>query len=114
MPRSQFRRFGLYLTALFQLLLPTFVSVADAHAEAAAERGAKVHIEAHGSSTCVPVHPADCAVCRVIAGGATVARPPAVRVFVTRVIKAAVPEYARVSVGTLAQGDPSQRAPPIV
>jgi hypothetical protein len=114
MTRTHLRRLGLFVTALFQLLLPTFVSVADARADAAAERGAKIHIEAHGSSTCVPVHSADCAVCRVLSGGATVARSTAAPVFATRIIRAAVPEYARVAVGTLAQCDPSQRAPPIV
>ena len=104
---------GLILTAVFQLLLPTFASVADARAEAA-ERGAVAHVEAHGSSTCVPVHSADCAICRVLAGGATIARAPVVGVSATRVIKAGLPQYARFAVGTLAQGDPSQRAPPIV
>jgi hypothetical protein len=114
MPSTHLRRVGLFLTAVFQLLLPTVVSVADARAEAAAERGAAAHIEAHSTPSCVPVHSADCAICRVLAGGATVARAPAVKILATRLIKASTPHDARVAISTLGQRAPSQRAPPVV
>lgn len=112
MRRTPLHRLGLVLTAVFQLLLPTFASVADARAEAAAERGAYAHVESHSSSQCVPVHAADCAICRVIAGSASVAHAPVVRVVVTRVIEAPLLRQEPRPTGTPARGDPSQRAPP--
>jgi hypothetical protein len=114
MPRSRINRFGLILTAIFQLLLPAFASVADARAEAASERGAFAHIESHGTSSCVPVHSTDCALCRVISGGATVSRALAVRALPECVISASPPPYHGLAVGTLARRGPSQRAPPVV
>ena len=59
MRHRTFARLGLYLTALFQLALPTFVSVADARAEAESERGVAVHVEAHETAKCARAHSAD-------------------------------------------------------
>jgi len=114
MPRTRLNRLGLLLVAVFQLLLPAFASVADARAEAASERGAVAHIESHGTSSCVPVHPADCAICQVVAGNATVSRAPAIRVAPERVISVSLPAYDGQAVGALARRGPSQRAPPVV
>ena len=114
MLRTPSTRLGLVLTAVFQLLLPTFASVADARAEAASVRGAVTHVESHGTPKCVPVHAADCAVCRVIAGGATAARPPAIRAASLLVIEAPAPKYVRIAISASSSGDPSQRAPPVV
>jgi len=112
MRRTPWYRVGLILTAVFQLLLPTFASVADARAEATAERSAHAHVESHSTSRCVPIHAADCAICRVIAGAASVAHAPVVHVAVAHVGQASPPEPERIAVGTPARGDPPQRAPP--
>jgi hypothetical protein len=112
MRRARLHRLALVLTATFQLLLPTFASVADARAEAVSERGAPAHVESHSTSQCVPVHAADCAICRVIAGSASVAHAPVVPVAVTRVIESTLPRHEMRATGTPARGDPSQRAPP--
>lgn len=114
MARRRIHRVGLILTAIFQLLLPTFASVADARAEAASERGAFAHVESHSTSGCVPGHAADCIICRVLSGGAAVSRAPAVQTAPERVIIAPLPPYHGFAVGTLGQRDPSQRAPPVV
>jgi hypothetical protein len=113
MRRTRCYRLGLVLTALFQLLLPTFASVADARAEAAAEQGAYAHVEEHSSSHCVPVHPADCAICRVIGSGATVHDGPALLAPAVRLIGATLPQYERLAPAATALRRPSQRAPPI-
>ncbi|MDQ2668417.1 MAG: hypothetical protein M3Z05_20850 [Gemmatimonadota bacterium] len=114
MPRTRLHRAGLILTAIFQFLLPTFASVADARAEAASERGAFAHVESHSTSHCVPAHAADCAFCRVISSGATVARATTVQAVAERTISAALPLYHGLAIGPLARGAPSQRAPPVL
>jgi hypothetical protein len=113
MPGTPLRRLGLILTAIFQLALPTFVSVADARAEAAAQL-AVAHVEAHGTPQCARVHAEDCALCRVLTGGAAVSRGAPALVAVTRVLSASVPPYDLVVSGAPTPGDPSQRAPPAV
>jgi hypothetical protein len=113
MRRTRLHRLGLVLTAVFQLLLPTFASVADARAEATAERGAHAHVEEHSSSHCVPVHAADCVMCRVIAGAATAGQPPVVLAPSIRVIDAALGNAERPARAAAARCGPSQRAPPI-
>ena len=113
MIRAPLARLGLLVTAVLQLLLPAFASVVDGQAEARSERFATVHIESHGTPSCVPIHAADCAVCRVIAGGATVAHATAVLAPV-RIVAAALPQHATVAVSATAPDDASQRAPPIV
>lgn len=112
MRRTRPYRIGLVFTAVFQLLFPTFASVADARAEAAAERSAHAHVEEHSSNRCAPIHAADCALCRVIAGGATAGEAPVFLVPTTQVVGAPVPCHERVAPLTVARRNPSQRAPP--
>lgn len=114
MPRSRIHRAGLIVTAVFQFLLPAFASVADARAEAASERGAFAHVESHGTSTCVPVHPADCAVCRVLSDGAAPSQTQAVFPAPECLVSPALPPYRGLALGTGARHGPSQRAPPAV
>lgn len=114
MRRTRRHRLGLVLLALFQLLLPTFASVADARAEAASARGAYAHVEEHSSPHCVPVHAADCALCRVIAGAATPGEGAPALVCATRVVAPALPLAELGAPLAPALRDPSQRAPPVV
>jgi hypothetical protein len=114
MSRCRANRLGLILTAIFQLLLPAFVSVADAKLEAASARGAFAHIESHGTSDCAPAHSPDCALCRVILDGATASRAPDVHVSPACVLRASLAAYDGLAVGTLSRRGPSQRAPPVV
>jgi hypothetical protein len=112
-PRSPLRRFGWLIAAVFQLLLPTFASVADARAEAESVRGASIHVEACGTPSSVRVHPADCVVCQVLATSAATSSPPAVHVPVARFIDAGPVDAERPLCIARAPGDPPQRAPPI-
>jgi len=53
------------ITALLQLVLPSFVSVADAQLERAAMSArAFSHVEANTGKDCAPVHSPDCALCQ--------------------------------------------------
>ena len=58
MPESM-RRFGLFLIALVQLAMPSWVAIADAHT-LGPNPSNEVHVEPDG---CVPSHPLDCQFC---------------------------------------------------
>jgi hypothetical protein len=112
-PRTRAFRLGWLIAALFQLLLPTFASVADARAEAASIRYASLeHVESTGASGCPRVHPADCVVCQALATGARIVRPVSIQVATERVIAARTERWDRVARSATAPGDPPQRAPP--
>jgi hypothetical protein len=112
--RNRFFRRGWLFAALFQLLLPTFASVADARAEAESlQSAAAPHVEKFGEKGCPRVHPADCVLCRVLTMGATRPTPPAVQIAVARIIEADLTASSRpVLLGRVA-GHPPQRAPPV-
>jgi hypothetical protein len=111
--RSRVVRLGWLLAAVFQILLPTFVSVADSQAEAASIRDAsRVHVEAEGRLGCPAVHADDCAICRVLASGARAARAVVLPIPALRVIAAPTLRRHVVVRGAFAPGDPPQRAPP--
>jgi hypothetical protein len=112
MRRTRLYRVGLVFTAVFQLLFPTFASVADARAEAALERGVPAHVVEQGSNRCVPVHAADCAICRVISVAAAPADAPAVLPSTLRFVSTALPRHERAVPLVPAGCAPSQRAPP--
>jgi len=112
MTRTRGSRFAWLLAAILQLLVPTVWSVADAQAEAASARTATVHVEAQGSKSCPRVHPADCAVCRVIATNSLASRPAPVAIPALPVIRTRAVDAARHAPSARAPGDPPQRAPP--
>jgi hypothetical protein len=112
MRRTRLYRFGLVFTAVFQLLFPTFASVADARAEAAAERGVHAHVEEQGANRCPPVHAADCAVCRVISGAAAPSEAPVVLPTTLLLVGTPLPHHEHAAPRTPARCFPSQRAPP--
>ena len=112
MRRTRLHRVGLVLTAVFQLLFPTFASVADARAEAASERGVQAHVEEQGNNRCPPVHAADCAVCRVISGGAVPGEVPVLLPATLLLVSASPLRHERAVPLAPARGAPSQRAPP--
>ena len=113
MRRIRSHRLGLVVAALFQLLFPTFASVADARAEAAAERGVYAHVEEHGSDRCAPVHAADCTVCRVISGAALAGDAPAIVPSTVLLVVSSLPILERAAPIAPWGRSPSQRAPPI-
>jgi hypothetical protein len=110
--RSRVTRLYWFFAALLQLTLPAFASVADARAEAES-RGARVHIEATGTTSCPRIHPEDCVVCRVLASGATTTAVASLQVPIARTIDEG-PAHTEATwcVARLA-GDPSERAPPL-
>lgn len=111
--RSLLFRRGWLLAALFQLLLPTFASVADARAEAESSRsGAASHVEQYGERGCPRVHPADCTLCRVLAMGAAPATPATVPAAVARDIALGIAHADLAAHSARRAGDPPARAPP--
>lgn len=98
--------------ALLQFALPTIASYADALLERA---GADVasHVESGSGTSCVPVHPADCALCQAVQR--TGMTPPAVCVPLVS-HAAPVPPRAATRLTTVAERGrlPLSRAPPAV
>lgn len=113
--RSRFARTGWLLAALFQLLLPAMASVADARAEAESFQSAsRIHIEPDGATGCPRVHPADCALCRVLATTAAAGTPASVHVAVASFLVATIDDSDRAVCVARFPGDPPQRAPPVL
>jgi hypothetical protein len=114
MHRTRLNRLGWLVAALFQLLLPTFASVADARVEAESARTvSRTHVEPFGTNTCPRQHPVDCVLCRFLATGAKATAAAAVAIPVARVIEAIPRECDALSAAARAPGDPPQRAPPV-
>ena len=111
MMRSRLNRLGWILAAVLQLLVPAFATVADARAETES-RGARAHIEAHGTSACPRAHEADCIVCRLLASGAAPERRATVPTHIALVLNAPPARREFSSVPTRLAGDPPQRGPP--
>jgi hypothetical protein len=66
------------LTALLQIVLPPFVTVADARLERdAASARAYSHVESSTRKDCVPVHSPDCALCQHLSSLGRPAKAPA-------------------------------------
>src|SRR5258708_39723325 len=111
--RARYLRLGWLVAAVCQLLLPA-VSVADARAEAESLRSAPAaHVEATGAKGCPRVHPADCAVCRLLAAATKTESPTNLQVPVARFIDATAQDSNRPACLTRFPGDPPQRAPPV-
>jgi hypothetical protein len=112
--RPRFVRIGWLFAAVFQLMLPTFASVADARAEATSNRSsAAAHIEAYGTKGCARVHPADCALCQVLSTGARASEPTTLSVPVAREVAVVPTEFHGLRRIARPAGDPPQRAPPV-
>ena len=105
------KRLGWLVAALLYLVLPPFAAAADAAVERESQ-AVHAHVESQGARGCPRVHPADCIVCRVLAGGAaasTVVVPP---IAIARVIDAEPERATRTRIVARLAGDPPQRAPP--
>lgn len=90
MPESM-RRFGVFLIALVQLGMPSWVAIADAHT-LGPNPSDQVHVEPDG---CVPSHPLDCHFCShgklpVYGGSSAPTRLPTIIL-----VEAKVPETPR-------------------
>ena len=105
------KRIGWLVAAMLQFMLPAFASVADARAERESQT-VHAHVESHGARGCPRVHPADCIVCRVLAGSAAPSSVVVRPIAIARVIDAD-PEWATLGrIVARRAGDPPQRAPP--
>lgn len=110
--RSRCRRIAWFVAALLQLVLPPFAAAADAGLERESQR-VHAHVESHGTRGCPRVHPADCVVCRVLAGGAPPAHAVTQAIAIARLIEAEPQRTTRACIVARLAGDPPQRAPPV-
>ena len=100
------------ITVLLQLMLPTFVSIADARLERdAMSARAYSHIEAQTGNDCARAHKADCALCQHLTTPLTKAGKLAPPVFAERRERPPVVECA-ASVSVWAHPPSLPRAPP--
>ena len=100
------------ITVLLQLLLPTFVSIADARAERdAMSARAYSHVEATTGKDCAEAHKPDCALCQHLATPLAKAEKPAPPMYTARrELPAVVDGVARGATGS--QRPTLPRAPP--
>jgi hypothetical protein len=110
--RPALRAYWLFY-AILQLVLPGVASIADARVEAESISARPTsHIEEHSGAHCPRVHPADCALCRVLSAtgtpaSVTAALPPTA-------LHIAPPSDGPVVSGRLGQHSARSRAPPAV
>ena len=109
---SRYRRIGWFVAALLQLVLPPFAAAADAGLERESQR-VHAHVESHGTRGCPRVHPSDCIVCRVLAGGAAPSSGVVLPIAIARVIAAEPKRTMLTCIVARLAGDPPQCAPPV-
>jgi len=102
-------RTALCLLAALQLSLPGAAAWADARLDSAAAGPA--HIESHSTSSCVRVHPADCAFHRFLSAPVATGRPVVFR-FRDAYRVAPLAATQHVAQTALAAGVHHSRAPP--
>src|SRR5512132_1936970 len=100
------------ITILLQLMVPTFVSIADARAERdAMSARAYSHVEATTGDDCARAHKPDCALCQHLTTPLTKAAKPAPPLYTAR----CTPPAVERSIGTAPARTPRPslpRAPP--
>jgi hypothetical protein len=64
--RSLLHRILLSAVAIVQMAAPALAVVADAQIIADSAGGPQVHVEEHTQRSCRPIHPDDCALCRLL------------------------------------------------
>lgn len=72
--RTPLARLGLLTLAALQLLITGAAAWADARLDAGGPKG-PVHVEAHSTQACSPVHPADCILHRFLSTPGRASRP---------------------------------------
>jgi hypothetical protein len=72
--RTPLARLGLLTLTMLQLLITGAAAWADARLDAGGPKG-PVHVEAHSTQACAPVHPADCILHRFLSTPGRVVRP---------------------------------------
>jgi hypothetical protein len=98
------------LWAVLQFALPAAASVADAHVERES-RSQVMHVESSSTTSCRPVHAAECALCQLVthdAAPAASAPAPLIAAVVHCPVAAALVASESAALGRL----PLARAPP--
>jgi hypothetical protein len=112
-PRNAFLRWLFVLTAAVQVLLPSSASFADGWLQRERARAGPpaAHVEAYGSTSCVPIHADDCALCRIAGSPASPGRNLSVPACAPREQAPTAADAFRV-VMSVDHGLPASRAPP--
>jgi len=109
--RTPIARSGLFALAALQLLVTGAASWADARLDAGGPKG-PVHIEAHSTQACAPVHAADCILHRFLATPGGVVRPITTGFGLT-VGQISAPTAHGLHRSDLQQRQPDIRGPPL-
>jgi hypothetical protein len=109
--RTPLARLGLLALASLQLLITGAAAWADARLEAGGPKG-PVHVEAHSTQACAPVHPADCILHRFLSTPGGVVRSISTGCGLA-VAQISTPALARLGRSALQQGQPDIRGPPL-
>lgn len=109
--RRPIARTGLFVLAALQLLVTGAASWADARLDAGGPKG-PVHLEAHSTQACAPVHPADCILHRFLSTPSGVVRPISTG-FGLAVAQISTPALARLGRSAYQQRHPDIRGPPL-
>jgi hypothetical protein len=98
--------------AVLQFALPAFASSADAHVERES-RAQVAHVESTSTSSCRPVHTAECALCQLVNHHLTPVAQPSAPLILTVVACPAPAEVVAPATAWLGHL-PLARAPPLV
>lgn len=109
--RTPLARLGLLTLAALQLLVSGAAAWADARLDAGGPKG-PVHVEAHSTQACAPVHPADCILHRFLATPGGVVRPITTGFGLT-VGQISAPAAHGLHRSDLQQRQPDIRGPPL-
>jgi hypothetical protein len=109
--RTPIARLGLFALAALQLLVTGAASWADARLDAGGPKG-PVHVEAHSTQACAPVHPADCILHRFLSTPGGVVQPISAG-FDLSVGLVSAPALRGLPRSDLQQRQPDIRGPPL-
>lgn len=110
--RSVLSRILLSAVALIQMAVPVLAVVADARLVSNSDGAQPVHVEDHTQKSCRPVHPDDCALCRLLTNfSAPRASAPALPAASTA--RCTVNNDAARSPASIARAQERTRAPPV-
>ena len=110
--RSVLSRVLLSAVAIIQMAVPALVVVADARLVSDSDGPQPVHAEDHTQKGCRPVHPDDCALCRLLTN-LSAPRPSAPALPAETTARSSVSNDASRSPASITRAHERTRAPPV-
>jgi hypothetical protein len=98
--------------AIIQMAVPALAAVADARLVSDSDGPQSVHVEDHTQKSCRPVHPDDCALCRLLTH-LSAPRPAAPALPAETTARCTVSNDASRSPASITRAQERTRAPPV-